>query len=91
MYIQTRQYEKHLREARREVLVGRRVVVDALNQLLGPRIEIGPHDAGMHFVVWFSDLTFDELPAFLAKAAAVGLGVYPVHPYYQKSPPAPAC
>ena len=89
VYIQTRQYEKHLRESRREVLVRRRVVVDALRRLLGPRIEIGPHDAGMHFVVWFSDLSFEELPAFLAKAAAVGLGLYPVHPYYRRKPSRP--
>jgi GntR family transcriptional regulator / MocR family aminotransferase len=84
VYIQTRQYEKHLRESRREVLVRRRVVVDALKQLLGSRVEIGPHDGGMHFVLWFSDLTFEELPAFLTKAAAVGLGLYPVHPYYRR-------
>jgi GntR family transcriptional regulator / MocR family aminotransferase len=89
VYIQTRQYEKHLRESRREVLVRRRVVVDALKRLMGSRIEIGPHDAGMHFVVWFSDLTFDELPAFLAKAAAVGLGLYPIHPYYRLKPARP--
>ena len=89
VYIQTRQYEKHLRESRREVLVRRRVVVDALKQSLGPRIEIGPHDSGMHFVVWLSNLTFEELPAFLAKAAAVGLGLYPVHPYYRKKPTRP--
>jgi GntR family transcriptional regulator/MocR family aminotransferase len=89
VYIQTRQYEKHLRESRREVLVRRRVVVDALKRLLGSRIEIGPHDTGMHFVVWFSDLTFEALPAFLSRAATVGLGLYPVHPYYRKKPARP--
>ena len=89
VYIQTRQYEKHLRESRREVLARRRVIVDALKQSLGSRIEIGPHDAGMHFVLWFSDLTFEELPAFLAKTAAVGLGLYPVHPYYRIKPTRP--
>jgi GntR family transcriptional regulator/MocR family aminotransferase len=43
----------------------------------------------MHFVVWFSDLSFEELPAFLTKAAAVGLGLYPVHPYYRIKPTRP--
>lgn len=89
VYIQTRQYEKHLRESRREILVRRRVVVDALKRLLGSRVEIGPHDSGMHFVAWFSDLTFAELPAFLTKAAALGLGLYPVHPYYRRKPERP--
>jgi GntR family transcriptional regulator/MocR family aminotransferase len=89
VYVQTRQYEKHLRESRREVLVRRRVVVDALKRLLGSRIEIGPHDAGMHLVVWFSDLTFEALPSFLNRAAAAGLGLDPVHPYYRRRPAHP--
>ena len=89
VYLQTRQYEKHLRESRRDVLGRRRVVVDSFKRLLGSRVEIGPHDGGMHFVVWFSDLTFEELPGFLTKAAAVGLGLDPVHTYYRTRPPRP--
>jgi GntR family transcriptional regulator/MocR family aminotransferase len=88
-YIQSRQYEKHLRQSRREVLVRRRVLVDALIRKLGSRIEIGPHDGGMHFVLWFSDLRFDQLATFLEKAAAVGLGLYPVHPHYRRKPARP--
>ena len=88
-YIQTHQYEKQLRESRREVLLRRRVVVDALKRLLGPRIEIGPHDGGMHFVVWFSELKFEQLASFLNRAAAVGLGLHPVHPYYRRKPARP--
>jgi GntR family transcriptional regulator / MocR family aminotransferase len=86
VYIQSRQYEKHLRESRREVLSRRRVVVDSLKRLLGSRVEIGPHDGGLQFVVWFNALTFEELPALLTKAAALGLGLYPVHPYYLVKP-----
>ncbi len=89
VYIQTHQYEKHLRESRRDVLGRRRVVVDAFKRLLGSRVEIGPHDAGMHFAVWFSDLSFEELPVFLAKAAAVGLGLDPIHRYYRTKPTRP--
>ncbi len=88
-YIQTRQYEKHLRESRKEVLTRRRVIVDALKRLLGARIEIGPHDGGMHFVVWLSELKFDQLATFLNRAATVGLGLYPVHPYYRRKPARP--
>jgi GntR family transcriptional regulator/MocR family aminotransferase len=43
----------------------------------------------MHFVVWFTDLKFEQLPTFLEKAAAVGLGLYPVHPYYRRKPARP--
>jgi hypothetical protein len=57
------------------------VVIDSLKRLLGSRIEIGPHDGGMHSLVWFSELKSEQLPIFLNKAAAVGLGLYPVHPH----------
>jgi GntR family transcriptional regulator / MocR family aminotransferase len=88
-YIQSRQYERHLREARREVLIRRKVLVDALHTSLGPRIEVGPHDGGMHFIVWLNKMSFAELPSFLSRAAAVGLGLYPVHPYYRIKPARP--
>lgn len=88
-YIQSRQYEKHLRQSRKEVMVRRRVLVDALNRRLGSQIEIGPHDGGMHFVVWFNELKFDQLTTFLNKAAAAGLGLYPVHPHYRRKPSRP--
>jgi GntR family transcriptional regulator / MocR family aminotransferase len=88
-YLQSGQYEKHLRQSRREVLIRRRVVIDALKRLLGSSIEIGPHDGGMHFVVWLTELKFEELATFLNRAAAVGLGLYPVHPYYRRKPARP--
>lgn len=88
-YIRTGQYEKHLRESRKEVQVRRRTIVDALNRLLGARIEIGPCEAGMHFVVWLNGLKFEELSMLVDKAAAAGLGLHPVHPYYRKKPDRP--
>jgi GntR family transcriptional regulator / MocR family aminotransferase len=88
-YIRSGQYERHLRQARREVLVRRRVVVDALQKLLGPRIDMGPHDGGMHFVVWLRDLRFEDLPTLLNKASAVGLGLHPLHPHYRTRPARP--
>ncbi len=88
-FIQSRQYEKHLRKSVKELMQRRRAVVDALQRLVGPHIEIGPHQAGMHFVVWFRHLGFDELDAFIERAKSLGLGLYPIHPYYRNRPARP--
>jgi GntR family transcriptional regulator/MocR family aminotransferase len=88
-FIQSRQYEKHLRKSVTELINRRRAVIDALQRLAGSHIEIGPHLAGMHFVIWFRDLGFDELNPFIERAKSVGLGLYPIHPYYRTLPARP--
>jgi GntR family transcriptional regulator/MocR family aminotransferase len=88
-FIQSGQYESHLRNSRKEILNRRRVVLDALRRLAGAHIEIGPHDGGMHFIVWLRDLTFVQLSALIERAALAGLGLHPVHPYYRRRPSHP--
>jgi GntR family transcriptional regulator/MocR family aminotransferase len=88
-FIQSRQYEKHLRKSVKELINLRRTVVDALLRLAGSHIEIGPHQAGMHFVIWFRHIDFDELDAFIERATSLGLGLYPIHPYYRNRPARP--
>jgi GntR family transcriptional regulator/MocR family aminotransferase len=88
-FIQSGQYEKHLRKSVKEILNRRRAIVEALQRLAGPEIEIGPHQAGMHFVVWFRRLGFDRLDALIARAKSLGLGLHPVHPYYCTPPSRP--
>ena len=88
-FIQSLQYEKHLRKSIKELIHRRQTVVHALQRLAGSHIEIGPHRAGMHFVVWFRHLGFDRLDAFIERARVLGLGLYPIHPYYRERPARP--
>jgi GntR family transcriptional regulator/MocR family aminotransferase len=88
-FIQSRQYEKHLRKSVKELISRRRAVVDALQRLAGEHIEIGPHRSGMHFAIWFKTLSFDRLDAFIGRAKLLGLGLYPIHSYYRTRPPRP--
>jgi GntR family transcriptional regulator / MocR family aminotransferase len=88
-FIQSGLFEKHLRRSVKELLNRRRAIVGALQRLAGPHIEIGPHGTGMHFVVWFRHLAFDRLDAFIERAKSLGLGLYPVHPYYRTRPSRP--
>ena len=88
-FIQSRQYEKHLRKSVKELMNRRRAVVEALQRLAGSHIEIGPHQAGMHFAIWFKNLPFNRLDAFIDRAKSLGLGLYPIHPYYRTRPARP--
>lgn len=88
-FIQNGQYERHLRKSVREIINRRRIIVRALQRRVGEHIEIGPYQTGMHFLVWFRHLDFDQVDAFIARAKSMGLGLYPVHPYYHVKPPRP--
>ncbi|HEV7356847.1 MAG TPA: PLP-dependent aminotransferase family protein [Steroidobacteraceae bacterium] len=88
-FIQSRQYEKHLRKSVKELINRRRTVVEALQRLTSRHVEIGPHHAGMHLVIWFRHMRFDRLGAFIDRAKSLGLGLHPIHPYYRAPPPRP--
>jgi GntR family transcriptional regulator / MocR family aminotransferase len=88
-FMQSGQYEKHLRKSVNEIINRRRVIVKALQGLAGPHIEIGPHHAGTHFVIWLRHLSFDRLDALIEHAKSLGLGLHPIHPYYRTQPSRP--
>jgi GntR family transcriptional regulator/MocR family aminotransferase len=87
-FMQSRQFDDHLRASLKEILIRRRTVVDSLERLV-PHIEIGPHQGGMHLVIWFSQLRFSRLDWFLKHARSMALGLYPIHLYYRIKPSRP--
>ena len=88
-FIHSRQYEKHLRRSVNEIAIRRRTIVEALKRLASPHIEIGPHETGLHFVIWLRDFGYDRLRGLIDRAASLGLGLHPVHPYYRTRPSRP--
>ena len=88
-FIHNGQYASHLRKSAREMANRRRALVEALKRLTDEHIEIGPHQAGMHLVVWFRNLGFNRLAALIEHARVLGLGLHPVHPYYHTRPSRP--
>jgi GntR family transcriptional regulator/MocR family aminotransferase len=88
-FISTGRYEKHLRQSLKALASRRRAIVNGLKRFEGRHIEIGPHQVGMHFVIWFLRLGFDRLDAFIERAESLGLGLHPVHPYYRVPPSRP--
>lgn len=88
-FIQSGQYDKHLRKSIVELAERRLMVIEALQRLAGAHIEIGPHGCGMHFVIWLHGIGFQKIASFIRYAKSSGLGLYPVHHYYTRKPDRP--
>lgn len=88
-FIHNGQYQNHLRKVVKEIATRRRAVVEALRRIPDAYIEIGPYHTGMHLVVWLRNVGFNRLAKFLERAKSLGLGLHPVHAYYQRRPVRP--
>ena len=88
-FLESRQYEKHLRESLVELRRRRQTLLEGLSRHLRDRVHVARSAGGMHLVVWFRDLTYALFERLLARAEELQLGLYPIHHYYQKRPPRP--
>jgi GntR family transcriptional regulator/MocR family aminotransferase len=81
-------FERHIRRARTENARRRAVLLDTLDAVFGGRVQVQGAGTGLHLILWFRDYPADRAPAIVAAAAAAGVGVYPLNPYYLGAPPA---
>jgi GntR family transcriptional regulator / MocR family aminotransferase len=88
-FLESRQYEKHLRESLVELRNRRHALLEGLSRHLGDRVDVAASAGGMHIVVWFRNLAYAPFERLLARAAELQLGLHPIHRYYQKRPPRP--
>jgi GntR family transcriptional regulator/MocR family aminotransferase len=79
-------FERHLRRTRERNQARRAALMDALTNELGESIQIEGASAGVHLVVWLPRVSPGRLGAVLSLAAARGLGIYSVEPYYFRPP-----
>jgi GntR family transcriptional regulator/MocR family aminotransferase len=82
-------FERHLRRSRARVGARRAALLAALGESFGDAVEVCGANAGMHLVVWLRDLPAAQVGALARAAAAAGVGIYPVSPFYE-APPARA-
>ena len=80
------QFERYLRRAGARNAGRRRALIAALREHFDGRVEIAGENTGVHLVVWLNDVSPRELGALIARAARVGMGIYPVAPYYVEPP-----
>jgi GntR family transcriptional regulator/MocR family aminotransferase len=77
-------FERYLRRACVRNAARRQILIEALEQHLGERVEIAGENAGVHLLVWLNDVRPRELDSIVARAADVGVGVYSISPYYSR-------
>ncbi len=80
-------YERHVRSARRRNRERRAVLLASLARTFGDDVTVVGSDAGLHVVVWLNRVPREREDELLAKAAATGLGLYPVSPLYDPAVP----
>ena len=79
-FIASGAYERHLRRARRRAAARRQVLLDAIEQHMGDRVQITGQGAGAHIVLWPQEKQSEE--AIVARAASQGVRVYGISRYY---------
>ncbi|MDR7134880.1 GntR family transcriptional regulator/MocR family aminotransferase [Lysobacter niastensis] len=79
-------FERHLRRTWKTLKERRSALLDGLRRCSAGRLQINDSHAGMHLVVWLKDRTRAEGEAFIARARSLGLGLYPITPYYLDPP-----
>jgi GntR family transcriptional regulator/MocR family aminotransferase len=88
-FMQGRLFERHLRQAGRELELRRSALLTGLEHWARGHVEVSESHAGMHVIVWLPHLSYPQLARLIELGAAHGLGLHPVHPYYRTPPPHP--
>jgi GntR family transcriptional regulator/MocR family aminotransferase len=85
--IQSGQFEAHLRRMRRVYRARRAALLEAVADHLHGLATSGPSDAGLYLRLVLADGLDEE--AVAARAAALGVAVYPAGPYFARPVPKP--
>ncbi len=80
-------FERHLRRMRSKHAVRRKVLLEAIEDELGTRVDIRGANAGLHILLRIPEVPFDESRTLLRKAREEGVGVHSSQPFYLEPPP----
>ncbi len=86
-FLTTGMYERHLRRLRRRNTARREALRGAVHKYLGERVEITGDGSGAHVVLWPTIRVSED--AAIVHAAARGVGVYGISPFFLTAPPRP--
>jgi GntR family transcriptional regulator / MocR family aminotransferase len=79
-------FERHIRRSRGWNGERRATLLGALAQHFGERAAVAGANAGLHVVAWLRGVPARRARDVVERAAARGVGVYPVTPYYDTPP-----
>jgi len=80
--IQSGAYERHIRRVRRANENKRAVLIEAIHKFMPERVEVEGTASGLHIVVWLEDFQIEDEPNLIARAKAVGIGIWCITPLY---------
>ena len=83
-FISSGMYERYLRRVRRRNTARRQALLESIEEYLGDRVEITGDGAGAHVVLWPQRSITEQ--QVISSAAARGVGVYGISPYFLKKP-----
>ena len=85
-FIASGAFERHIRRSRAWNGARRATLLAALHQHLGDAAAVVGANAGLHVVAWLRDVPARRGRDLVQRASAMGVGVYPVTPYYETAP-----
>jgi GntR family transcriptional regulator / MocR family aminotransferase len=85
-FIEQGHFERHMHRATTRNRLLRAVLLEAIAQNFGDRAEVSGANAGLHVLVWLTGRNGQPIRSIVEKARGVGVGLYPVAPYYLRPP-----
>jgi GntR family transcriptional regulator / MocR family aminotransferase len=79
-------FERHVRRSRARNAARRTVLLEAIAEHRGDRVEVSGANAGVHLLLWLRHTAPRQIDTIVRRAAAAGVGVYWVAPFYLKPP-----
>ena len=79
-------FERHLRRAWKALRQRRAALTEGLRACAAGRVVVDDSHAGMHLVAWLARGGHEACDALVDRAATLGLGLYPIAPYYLSPP-----
>ncbi len=86
LFIRDGSFERHVRRVRRRQRERREQLVDAVATRLGSDVRIHGASGGLHVVLELCNETPRDVPRIVEDAAAAGVGVYDLAPYFMGRP-----
>ncbi len=86
-FIREGHFERHIRRSRARNAARRAVLLEAIAEHFGDRVEVAGANAGIHVLLWVRGISSRRAKSRLARAEQQGVRVYPVAPCYVTEPP----
>jgi len=85
-FIEQGPFERHMHRTTKRNRILRVALLDAIAQHFGDRAEISGANSGLHVLAWIRGRNGRPIRSLTKKARQVGVGIYPVAPYYLTAP-----